>query len=273
MLIGYGTITSHIQYTIVGCLFLVWLLLALSFRTPWKHIIGLFVVTLGFYAQTLILYMSDTQSIHLRKENMRSIIKALASFDKAKGHLPHYAKFDQNGQPMLSWRVMLLPYLGQEKLYQAFHLDEPWNSPHNLRLLPLIPDVYRPVERLEHDAASGLSIIKTRTQAGFTHIVAVRGPGSVFDSEKPINAVLMAKDTLLLAEAAELILWTKPEDTIVQPDRPPPSFHAYQSGRGFTVLGYLDGTVVNCYEDENESAFLNNSKLLLERIAYQPKPK
>ncbi len=40
---------------------------------------------------------------------------------------------DAQGQPHLSWRVYLLPYLDQGNLYERFHLDEPWDSPHNLR--------------------------------------------------------------------------------------------------------------------------------------------
>ena len=37
--------------------------------------------------------------------------------------------------PGLSWRVKLLPYLGETKLYQEFHRDEPWDSRHNQTLL------------------------------------------------------------------------------------------------------------------------------------------
>ena len=31
----------------------------------------------------------------------------------------------------LSWRVALLPYVGEGKLYAEFKLDEPWDSAHN----------------------------------------------------------------------------------------------------------------------------------------------
>lgn len=39
---------------------------------------------------------------------------------------------DGNGQ-RLSWRVHLLPYIGNEGLYKQFHLNEPWDSEHNLK--------------------------------------------------------------------------------------------------------------------------------------------
>ena len=42
----------------------------------------------------------------------------------------------------LSWRVHLLPELGQSKLYAEFHLDEAWNSDHNKTLIAKMPPIY-----------------------------------------------------------------------------------------------------------------------------------
>ena len=47
------------------------------------------------------------------------------------------------GQPYLSWRVYLLPYLGYNALFKQFHLNEPWNSPNNIQLLNEMPEVFR----------------------------------------------------------------------------------------------------------------------------------
>jgi Protein of unknown function (DUF1559) len=38
--------------------------------------------------------------------------------------------------------VLLLPYLEQGSLFDEFRLDEPWDSPHNVALLPRMPRVY-----------------------------------------------------------------------------------------------------------------------------------
>src|SRR3954451_19781343 len=52
-------------------------------------------------------------------------------------HDAHGKKFpasairDRNGRPLLSWRVALLPMLGESELYGRFKLDEPWDSPAN----------------------------------------------------------------------------------------------------------------------------------------------
>src|SRR5262249_27007034 len=50
---------------------------------------------------------------------------------------------NSDGKPLLSWRVAILPYIEQEKLYAQFHLDEPWDSEHNMKLLNQMPSLYR----------------------------------------------------------------------------------------------------------------------------------
>ena len=41
----------------------------------------------------------------------------------------------KDGKPLLSWRVAILPYIEQDALYKQFHLDEPWDSEHNKKLI------------------------------------------------------------------------------------------------------------------------------------------
>src|SRR5262249_61834200 len=71
----------------------------------------------------------------------------------------------------LSWRVALLPYLGEEKLYAQFRLDEPWDSPNNLPLLKRMPKVY--------ELPGGPSDVP----AGYTFYQVVVGPGAIFDPQ------------------------------------------------------------------------------------------
>ena len=59
------------------------------------------------------------------------------------GTFPPAYSTDKNGKRLLSWRVHLLPYLEQEKLYKEFHLDEPWDSDHNKKLIARMPAVFR----------------------------------------------------------------------------------------------------------------------------------
>lgn len=52
-------------------------------------------------------------------------------------------QYDDQGMPLLSWRVHMLPFLGHADLYIKFRLDEPWDSPHNLPLADQMPDAFR----------------------------------------------------------------------------------------------------------------------------------
>jgi hypothetical protein len=63
-------------------------------------------------------------------------------FGSQLGRVPPAASRGPDGKPLLSWRVAILPHIGEEGLYRQFRLNEPWDSPHNKALLPLMPKVY-----------------------------------------------------------------------------------------------------------------------------------
>ena len=64
------------------------------------------------------------------------------NYHSANNTFPRAASIDENGKPLLSWRVAILPYLGHQELYNKFNLDEPWDSAHNKALLKEMPPVY-----------------------------------------------------------------------------------------------------------------------------------
>src|SRR5262245_23075278 len=105
--------------------------------------------------------------------NFRQIGIAFHNITSTYGALPQAATFrDKNGKPTLSWRVAVIPYLESDTLYSKFKFDEPWDSPHNIKLLPMIPKVFqRPNQPANPD--------------GLTHYLAVVGKGSVFDEGHP----------------------------------------------------------------------------------------
>src|SRR6185437_7251534 len=77
--------------------------------------------------------------------------------------------------PLLSWRVAILPYLGEDVLFKRFRLDEPWDSPHNKALLPLMPRVYGLPSAKPGDPSLA---------AGMTHYQVFVGPGTAFEPRK-----------------------------------------------------------------------------------------
>jgi hypothetical protein len=75
-------------------------------------------------------------------KNLQTILLAIHAYHDVHKQLPADVT-DKAGKPLLSWRVELLPFLNEDNLYKQLKRDEPWDSPHNLRLLAKMPDVYR----------------------------------------------------------------------------------------------------------------------------------
>lgn len=67
--------------------------------------------------------------------NLKLIGLAMSKYEQAYHSLPPAFIADSNGRPLYSWRVLLLPFLEQDELYNRVKLDEPWDSPHNRSVL------------------------------------------------------------------------------------------------------------------------------------------
>ena len=131
--------------------------------------------------------------------DLREIGIAMLYHEKERGIYPAASK---NG---LSWRVHLLPYLGQQSLYDRFHLDEPWDSQHNRQLISLMPKVF---------AAPSA---KFKRAQGKTNYLAVIGEDSVIATERGTRLSEFAdsiSQTLMIVEVDDplAVVWTKPSD-------------------------------------------------------------
>ena len=117
--------------------------------------------------------------------------------------LPAAAVYDKDGKPLLSWRIMILPYIEQEALYKEFHLDEPWDSDHNKKLLKKMPPLFAAADaqasQEPRDVLSGLC----RQEGGFDGTKGLQIPKDFPDG---------TSNTILLVEAKKAVPWTKPED-------------------------------------------------------------
>ena len=141
--------------------------------------------------------------------NLRQLALALLNYESAHGHFPPAYSVDDDGNPLLSWRVAILPFMEQNNLYEQFHLDEPWDSPHNLTLADQMPEVFK---------HPGLKLKKNQTA-----YVAPVGKDSIL-SAGPINETGDGNgfdaitdgtsNTLLLVAVDEenAVDWTSPND-------------------------------------------------------------
>lgn len=77
------------------------------------------------------------------KNHLRQIGFALHNYHDKYLSLPPAFVRGPDGQPWHSWRVLVLPFMGQQKLYDEYRFDEPWNGPHNQKLLKQRPEVFQ----------------------------------------------------------------------------------------------------------------------------------
>lgn len=174
-------------------------------------------------------------------DNLKQIGIALQNYHDDNGVLPAaYSADPLEELPLLSWRVHLLPYLEQQEFYDRFRLDEPWNSPHNRELIPLMPTLYAsPLHELD---------------AGHTSYLAVRSAAAalvapVIDQSSVTGGVSFAdvsdgtSNTIAVLEVDpdRAVIWTKPDDFTMDLEDPLNGLREAGDG-GFNVL-MLDGSV------------------------------
>jgi prepilin-type processing-associated H-X9-DG protein len=75
--------------------------------------------------------------------NLKQITMALLEYEEDHGHLPPPYTTDDQGNPLQSWRVLILPYLEYQQLYDAIDLTKPWYHPDNLALQSPMPEIFR----------------------------------------------------------------------------------------------------------------------------------
>ncbi|MFO0795959.1 MAG: DUF1559 domain-containing protein [Gemmataceae bacterium] len=141
--------------------------------------------------------------------NLRQIGLAMHNYHDTLGSLPPAAVVDRAGRPLLSWRVLILPYIEQQQLYNQFKLDEAWDGPTNKKLLDKMPRIYALPPQFA-----------TKAKATETHYQAFVGKGAAFDVFKGPRLVDFfdgTSNTVLVGTAATPVPWTKPDDIAFDP--------------------------------------------------------
>ena len=137
-------------------------------------------------------------------EKLQRITLAMLKYEKDHGHLPPAFTEDENNRRLHSWRVLLLPYLGEQGLYDEIKLDEHWDSEHNSKLRSRCPTVY---------ACPSC----TECKSEHTTYAVVIGKGLAF--EGPVGRLLKdfgpdSDDLILVVERKEPANWLDPNREI-----------------------------------------------------------
>ncbi len=197
------------------------------------------------------------------KEKFNRVSAALEAYQKDKGTFPPAAIYDKNGKPLLSWRVLILPYMEQrpgdlpqigngpfgyveksvgpvikdapdrqnlktfEDLYKQFKLDEPWDSLNNKKLIERMPQMYR------IDFAATNYRMQNNWKTGMQ---VFTGPGTLFPGQNAVSkgqvkdglestiAVVFRDDPL------SAVPWTKPADIPFSADKRLPKLFSIPPG-------------------------------------------
>lgn len=143
------------------------------------------------------------------QNNLKQIALAFHNYASAMGHLPNNV-YDKDGKALLSWRVLILPYIEEDRLYTQFKLDEAWDSETNKPLAAKLPKVYAP--------------IRVKAKEGETFYRGFAGKGALFgpDSGKGLKFSSITdgtSNTGMIFEAGEAVIWSKPDDMPFDPKK------------------------------------------------------
>ncbi len=177
---------------------------------------------------------------HLQGDRLAKLGLAMLEHHRKTGRLPARAITGPDGKPLLSWRVALLPYLGEKELYKQFHLDEPWDSDHNRPLIARMPAVFRTLDGDESTPTTAYQVFW--------------GKDTVFYGKlgKRLRDLKDGPEqTILVVDAGRRVPWTKPEDVHVAADQSLPRFCqrplrvVLADGRVVQLPGFSRGTPLN----------------------------
>jgi prepilin-type processing-associated H-X9-DG protein len=76
-------------------------------------------------------------------KQMMELGVAMHNYHALYGSFPPAYLADEDGKPMHSWRVLLLPWLEEKGLYDQYRFEEPWDSPHNMAIGKMIGGYFR----------------------------------------------------------------------------------------------------------------------------------
>ncbi|PQO35350.1 DUF1559 domain-containing protein [Blastopirellula marina] len=181
---------------------------AIETPSPWPRrcLLGAIVLLVAWlcFGMYALVEPRDASRFASSTNNLKQIGLAMHDYHDRYGMFPPAYVPDESGRPMHSWRVLILPFLEQQDLYDKYDFDEPWDGPNNLPLLTKLPQVYRD-PRLASDDVS------------LTTYQVIAAPGTMFDPYAgPIrfpDLVDGTTETLLAIEnLGRPVPWTKPVD-------------------------------------------------------------
>ena len=236
---------SGTVYAMLVCFF--WIPVFLSPNRPkvFLALVGIYLLS-GCLLSLLMPTIQDNRVAPARvwcMNNMKQLAIALHNYHDTYDSFPPAYIADPTGKPMHSWRVLLLPQLEEQALYNQYDFDEPWDGPNNSKLAASMPDVFAcPGYKHQHQGHNYS-----------TSYVAITGRNSIWNGEKTTTFADITdkpSNTLLLTECDEqLIPWMKPSD--------------WEYDEALEILASSDVNTFERHRDENFFFELHTGRVLL----------
>jgi len=138
--------------------------------------------------------------------NLKAIAAALQRYKVDHGEYPPAYLTDESGRPMLSWRVLILPQLGYQSLYDSIDLTEPWDGPSNQWQFQQMPP-----EFACPDDTNSYAINET-------NYMAIVGANTMFPGGRRVDAAKITdqlSDTIMVVETrGRSVNWAQPQDVV-----------------------------------------------------------
>jgi hypothetical protein len=141
--------------------------------------------------------------------NMKQILIGFYNYHDIYGSLPPAYTVDNNGKPLHSWRVLILPYVEQTALYENIRLDEPWDSEHNSQFHSKVPTIFRCPS-----AGHIREVPPVPVPTGCFYSVIDGPEAAFFGSEAKIMKSKQLSETIFLVERRTPVNWMDPSREI-----------------------------------------------------------
>ena len=176
--------------------------------------------------------------------NMKQLGLGMHMFHSTNKRFPGYDDPAHPDWKPCSWRVQLLPYLGQDFVYEQYDRAQPWDSPTNVVLENMISQSYRCPSSADNQGTD-------------TDYLTLVGPNGVF-MEKGSTSIRDITDgtsnTIMIVESNNSgIHWMEPRDLAVK-DARIVSVDSLGQGMkshhpGVVNIGLCDGSVRSVSQD------------------------
>ena len=143
----------------------------------------------------------ESQHLETSRNRLKQIGIALHAYHKEYRAFPPAVVLGPDGKIWHSWRVLLLPFLGEDDLAAQYRFDEPWNGPSNRRLINACPDVF--------------VLPSSEARGGYPNACAVIGKQTNWPAQQPMRVRDIKRgssNTIHVVEMSPIREWTNPHD-------------------------------------------------------------